>query len=243
MSSQEVCIRTQGVTRKFHDKEVLHGISLEVRHNEIFGLLGPSGSGKTTLVKMIAGIDEATSGEVEVLGIRMPKLSMMNRIGYMAQSDAMYNELTAKENLEFFGALFGLKGATMKRRIEEVMALVNLTDHLKRPVNAYSGGMKRRLSLAIALMHEPEVLILDEPTVGIDPVLRKSIWDEFENLSQKGTTILATTHVMDEADKCHRLGMVRDGHLIAVGTPEALKQETGSATIEEAFLHYGGVRV
>ncbi|MEC2345714.1 ABC transporter ATP-binding protein [Paenibacillus barengoltzii] len=243
MSSQEVCIRTQGVTRKFHDKEVLHGISLEVRHNEIFGLLGPSGSGKTTLVKMIAGIDEATSGEVEVLGIRMPKLSMMNRIGYMAQSDAMYNELTAKENLEFFGALFGLKGATMKRRIEEVMALVNLTDHLKRPVNAYSGGMKRRLSLAIALMHEPEVLILDEPTVGIDPVLRKSIWDEFEDLSQKGTTILVTTHVMDEADKCHRLGMVRDGHLIAVGTPEALKQETGSATIEEAFLHYGGVRV
>lgn len=243
MSSQEVCIRTQGVTRKFHDKEVLHGISLEVWHNEIFGLLGPSGSGKTTLVKMIAGIDEATSGEVEVLGIRMPKLSMMNRIGYMAQSDAMYNELTAKENLEFFGALFGLKGATMKRRIEEVMALVNLTDHLKRPVNAYSGGMKRRLSLAIALMHEPEVLILDEPTVGIDPVLRKSIWDEFEDLSQKGTTILVTTHVMDEADKCHRLGMVRDGHLIAVGTPEALKQETGSATIEEAFLHYGGVRV
>lgn len=243
MSSQEVCIRTQGVTRKFHDKEVLHGISLEVRRNEIFGLLGPSGSGKTTLVKMIAGIDEATSGEVEVLGIRMPKLSMMNRIGYMAQSDAMYNELTAKENLEFFGALFGLKGAKMKRRIEEVMALVNLTDHLKRPVSAYSGGMKRRLSLAIALMHEPEVLILDEPTVGIDPVLRKSIWDEFENLSQKGTTILVTTHVMDEADKCHRLGMVRDGHLIAVGTPEALKQETGSATIEEAFLHYGGVRV
>ncbi|MCT2195302.1 ABC transporter ATP-binding protein [Paenibacillus sp. p3-SID1389] len=242
MSNQEVCIRTQGVTRKFNDKEVLHGISLEVRRNEIFGLLGPSGSGKTTFVKMIAGIDEATSGEVEVLGIRMPKISMMNRIGYMAQSDAMYNELTAKENLEFFGALFGLKGVEMKRRIEEVMALVNLTDHLKRPVSAYSGGMKRRLSLAIALMHEPEVLILDEPTVGIDPVLRKSIWDEFEHLSQKGTTILVTTHVMDEADKCHRLGMVRDGNLIAVGSPEALKQETGSATIEEAFLHYGGVR-
>jgi len=242
MSNQEVCIRTQGVTRKFNDKEVLHGISLEVRRNEIFGLLGPSGSGKTTFVKMIAGIDEATSGEVEVLGIRMPKISMMNRIGYMAQSDAMYNELTAKENLEFFGALFGLKGVEMKRRIEEVMALVNLTDHLRRPVSAYSGGMKRRLSLAIALMHEPEVLILDEPTVGIDPVLRKSIWDEFEHLSQKGTTILVTTHVMDEADKCHRLGMVRDGNLIAVGTPEALKQETGSATIEEAFLHYGGVR-
>ncbi|WP_178023578.1 ABC transporter ATP-binding protein [uncultured Paenibacillus sp.] len=238
----EICIRTREVTRAFGGKEVLHGINLEVRRSEIFGLLGPSGSGKTTFVKMIAGIDEATRGEVEVLGTRMPKLDMMNRIGYMAQSDAMYAELTAKENLEFFGALFGLRGGRMKRRIDEVMALVNLTDHLKRPVGAYSGGMKRRLSLAIALMHEPEVLILDEPTVGIDPVLRKSIWDEFESLSRQGTTILVTTHVMDEADKCHRLGMVRDGSLIAVGTPEALKQETGSVTIEEAFLYYGGVR-
>lgn len=240
--NMEVCIRTREVTRAFGDKEVLHGISLEVRRSEIFGLLGPSGSGKTTYVKMIAGIDEATRGEVEVLGTPMPKLSMMNRIGYMAQSDAMYTELTAKENLEFFGALFGLRGAKMKRRIDEVMALVNLTDHLKRPVSAYSGGMKRRLSLAVALMHEPEVLILDEPTVGIDPVLRKSIWDEFESLSRQGTTILVTTHVMDEADKCHRLGMVRDGSLIAVGTPEALKLETGSGSIEEAFLYYGGVR-
>lgn len=238
----DICLRTQEVTRAFNGKEVLHGISLEVRRSEIFGLLGPSGSGKTTFVKLIAGIDEATRGEVEVLGTRMPKLAMMNRIGYMAQSDAMYAELTAKENLEFFGALFGLRGQKMKQRIDEVMALVDLTDHLKQPVGAYSGGMKRRLSLAIALMHEPEVLILDEPTVGIDPVLRKSIWDEFESLSRQGTTILVTTHVMDEADKCHRLGMVRDGRLIAVGTPEALKRETGSVTIEEAFLYYGGVR-
>ncbi|WP_068787335.1 ABC transporter ATP-binding protein [Paenibacillus phocaensis] len=238
----EICIRTHEVTRAFNGKEVLHGITLEVHRSEIFGLLGPSGSGKTTFVKMIAGIDEATRGEVEVLSTQMPKLAMMSRIGYMAQSDAMYAELTAKENLEFFGALFGLRGAKLKRRINEVMALVNLTEHLKRPVGAYSGGMKRRLSLAIALMHEPEVLILDEPTVGIDPVLRKSIWDEFESLSRQGTTILVTTHVMDEADKCHRLGMVRDGNLIAVGTPEALKQETGSGSIEEAFLFYGGVR-
>ncbi|RRJ63874.1 ABC transporter ATP-binding protein [Paenibacillus oralis] len=244
MAKQErdICIQTRNVCRKFNDKEVLHGISLDVRRSEIFGLLGPSGSGKTTFVKMIAGIDEATSGEIDVLGTRMPKLKMMNHIGYMAQSDAMYAELTAKENLEFFGALFGLRGAKMKRRIDEVMALVNLTEHVKRPVGAYSGGMKRRLSLAIALLHEPEVLILDEPTVGIDPVLRKSIWDEFDNLSRQGTTILVTTHVMDEADKCHRLGMIRDGSLIAVGTPEALKLETGSASIEEAFLYYGGVR-
>lgn len=239
---KEVCIEARDVTRKFDDKKVLDGISLTIRKSEIFGLLGPSGSGKTTFVKMIAGIDKATSGQIEVLGTPMPKLEMMNRIGYMAQSDAMYLELTAKENLEFFGSLFGLRGEKLKKQMQKVMELVNLTDHLKRSVGTYSGGMKRRLSLAIALMHEPEVLILDEPTVGIDPVLRKSIWDEFDNLSKKGTTILVTTHVMDEADKCHRLGMVRDGSLIAVGTPEALKTETGSGNIEEAFLFYGGVR-
>ncbi len=236
------CIETRDVIRKFDDKEVLHGISLTVNYGEIFGLLGPSGSGKTTLVKMIAGIDEATSGHIEVLGTTMPKLGMMTRIGYMAQSDALYTELTAKENLEFFGALFGLRGERLNKRMNEVMELVNLTAHLKKPVGAYSGGMKRRLSLAIALLHEPEVLILDEPTVGIDPVLRKSIWDELANLSRQGKTIMVTTHVMDEADKCHRLGMVRDGDLIAVGTLEQLKADSGTANIEEAFLFYGGVR-
>jgi len=237
-----VCIHADNVRRAFDRKEVLHGISLSVERSEIVGLLGPSGSGKTTFVRMIAGIDEATSGSVKVLGERMPQLATMTRIGYMAQSDALYTELNAQENLEFFGSLFGLSGRRRKQRMQEVMELVSLSDHMKRPVGSYSGGMKRRLSLAIALMHEPEVLILDEPTVGIDPVLRKSIWDEFGHLSKRGTTILVTTHVMDEADKCHRLGMVRDGSLIAVGSPESLKAETGSRTIEEAFLHYGGAR-
>lgn len=240
-TDSKICIQTRDVFRKFDDKEVLHGLSLSVRHGEIFGLLGPSGSGKTTFVKLIAGIDEATSGRIEVLGTAMPKLEMMNRIGYMAQSDALYTELTAKENLEFFGALFGLRGGKLKERIQEVMELVNLTSHIKRSVRAYSGGMKRRLSLAIALLHEPEVLILDEPTVGIDPVLRKSIWDELQNLSRKGKSIIVTTHVMDEADKCNRLGMVRDGSLIAVGTLDELKAKSGTANIEEAFLYYGGV--
>jgi ABC-2 type transport system ATP-binding protein len=241
-TDQHICVRAEGVVRRFQEKEVLHSINLEVFHKEIFGLLGPSGSGKTTLVKILAGIDEATSGTVTVLGTKMPKLEMLTHIGYMAQSDAMYSELSAKENMEFFGSLFGLRGARLAKRMIEVLELVNLTDHMKKTVGSYSGGMKRRLSLAIALMHQPEVLILDEPTVGIDPVLRKSIWDELEGLSRGGTTILVTTHVMDEADKCHRLGMVRDGSLIAVGTPEALKAETGSRSIEEAFLYYGGVQ-
>ncbi len=196
-----VCIEAANVTRQFDGRAVVRDISLTIGKNEIFGLLGPSGAGKTTLVKMIAGIDEATGGRIDVLGIRMPKLDAMTRIGYMAQSDALYTELTAKENLEFFGSLFGLRGAGLTRRISEAMELVNLGPDLKRTVSSYSGGMKRRLSLAIALLHEPEVLILDEPTVGIDPVLRKSIWEELEALSRKGTTILVTTHVMDEAGK------------------------------------------
>lgn len=217
-------------------------IGLSIPRAEIFGLLGPSGAGKTTLVKMIAGIDIASRGRVYVLNQLMPKLDVMKRIGYMAQSDALYTELTANENLEFFAALYGIHGTARNQKIEEVMTLVNLTGDLKKQVSRYSGGMKRRLSLAIALLHDPEVLILDEPTVGIDPVLRQSIWRELERLSRKGTTILVTTHVMDEAYRCHRLGMIRDGRLIAVGTPSALMEQTGSQTIEEAFLHFGGVR-
>lgn len=242
-SAAEPIIRLEQVERSFGGKPVLQNVSLQVSEAEIFGLLGPSGSGKTTLVKLIAGIDKASAGSVHVLGERMPKLGVMRRIGYMAQSDALYAELTARENLEFFASLYGLGGSRRNRRIAETMELVGLTDHLKKPVRLYSGGMKRRLSLAAALLHEPSVLILDEPTVGIDPVLRQSIWRELETLSRAGTAIVVTTHVMDEADRCSRLAMIRDGRLIATGSPEALKRETGSDTIEQAFLHFGGATV
>ncbi|KRE72427.1 ABC transporter ATP-binding protein [Paenibacillus sp. Soil750] len=235
-------IQVQGVSKLFGEKTVLKDITLAVPRSQIFGLLGPSGSGKTTLVRMIAGIDAPTNGQVTVLGQKMPQLAMLSQIGYMAQSDALYTELTAQENLAFFAALYGLKGAKCKQRIQAVMELVDLSDHLKKQVSNYSGGMKRRLSLAISLLHEPSILILDEPTVGIDPVLRKSIWQELTNLSLNGTTILLTTHVMDEADKCHQLGMIRDGSLTAIGTPEELKHATSSSTIEEAFLVYGGAK-
>lgn len=241
MKTASSCVDVRGAVKRFGDKEVISSISLQVERGEIFGLLGPSGSGKTTLVKMMAGIDEASSGEFYLLGEKLPKLAMMSRIGYMAQSDALYTELTARENLEFFGALFGLKSSRLKERMVYAMELVGLGDHLNRTVSAYSGGMKRRLSLAVSLMHEPEVLILDEPTVGIDPLLRQSIWNELGELARLGTTIIVTTHVMDEADKCNRLGMIREGRLIALGTPDDLKAQTGSDTIEEAFLHYGGV--
>lgn len=230
------------VTRQFGRKTILQDISLEVLTAEVFGLLGPSGSGKTTLVKLLAGIDEATSGSVHMGDVTLPRRDMLSKIGYMAQSDALYEELTAQENLDFFASLFGLSGKTKKRRIEDVITLVNLQDSQKKLISSFSGGMKRRLSLAIALLHQPKVLILDEPTVGIDPVLRVSIWNELRAMSNDGTTIIITTHVMDEAEKCDRLAMIRNGSLIALGSPEALKRETKSATIEEAFLTYGGAR-
>ncbi|MBW7651159.1 ABC transporter ATP-binding protein [Anoxybacillus sp. ST4] len=235
-----MAIQLQRVSKHFHKKEVIHNVSLEVNDGEIFGILGPSGAGKTTLVKMIAGIDTATEGTIHVLGARMPNLQTMARIGFMAQSDALYGELTALENLHFFASIYGLKGKKKKERIEDVLQLVNLTDDMKKAVYQYSGGMKRRLSLAVALLHEPEVLILDEPTVGIDPLLRQAIWEELERIRQRGTTIVVTTHVMDEAEKCMRLAMIRNGRLIAVGSPDELKKQTGTTTLERAFLHFGG---
>lgn len=233
-------IETDGLVRSFGGRTVLDGVSLRIKRGELFGLLGPSGSGKTTLIKLITGIDRADAGTVLLLGERMPKLSMMQRFGYMAQADALYGELTARENLQFFASLYGLKGSRSNERIQAAMAVVDLLDHLNKPVSAYSGGMKRRLSLAIALLHEPELLVLDEPTVGIDPVLRQSIWKELLALRDKGTTIVLTTHVMDEADKCDRIGLIRDGRLTAVDTPEALKARSGTQSLEEAFIALGG---
>ncbi|AFM00065.1 ABC-type multidrug transport system, ATPase component [Desulfitobacterium dehalogenans ATCC 51507] len=230
----------QHVNKFFGKKHVLKDIDLEILHGQIYGLLGPSGCGKTTVVKIIAGILEATSGEAYVLGEKMPQLSLMNKVGYMAQSDALYGSLTAEENLQFFGAIYGMSKGEIKKRTVEVMELVNLTEHLHKPVQAFSGGMKRRLSLAIAILHNPPVLVLDEPTVGIDPLLRRDIWAELNTLAGQGVTILVTTHVMDEADKCHSLAMMRDGRLIAKGTSRELQERIGVNSIEEAFIYYGG---
>ncbi|QED49804.1 ABC transporter ATP-binding protein [Cytobacillus dafuensis] len=233
-------VTIHNVSRSFGKHQVLKNISLEMKSGEIFGLLGPSGAGKTTIVKQLVGLDLPSEGEIYLFQEKMPSLKLIEKTGYMAQSDALYGELSAKENLEFFASLYGLKGAKRKQRIKEVMEIVSLSEHINKLVSTYSGGMKRRLSLAIALLHQPQLLILDEPTVGIDPVLRKSIWNAFYELKEIGTTIIVTTHVMDEAEKCDRLGMIRDGKLIAVGTPEELKNKTKSTSIEEAFLVYGG---
>ena len=240
MENESACIIMKNVNKYFGEKQVLKDVNLEVPYGSIYGLLGPSGCGKTTSVKIMAGISESTSGETYVLGKKMPQLSLMNEIGYMAQSDALYTMLPAADNLEFFASIYGMKREQYKKRVREVMELVNLADDLYKPVGAYSGGMKRRLSLAMAILHNPKVLILDEPTVGIDPLLRKDIWNELYQMSDNGVTILVTTHVMDEAEKCHRLAMMRMGVLIAQGTPKELQENIGAASIEEAFIHYGG---
>ncbi|WP_044747241.1 ABC transporter ATP-binding protein [Bacillus alveayuensis] len=235
-------IQLQNVSKSFGKKEVLHNINFAVEKGEIFGLLGPSGSGKTTLVKCMIGMEQTTKGKIELLNTVIPNLNITLKIGFMAQSDALYQDLTAYENVDFFATLYGLKGKHKKERIKYVLSLVNLLEDQRKRVSDYSGGMKRRLSLAISLLHEPEVLILDEPTVGIDPILRQSIWNELGILRKNGTTIVVTTHVMDEAEKCNRLGMIREGQMIAIGTPSELKERIQVNTIEEAFLTYGGAK-
>lgn len=227
------------VSKSFGKKLVLDNINFTVEEGKIYGFIGPSGAGKTTLVKMIVGMDMPDNGEVEVLGKKMPNLQLLQEIGYMAQSDALYNELTGKENLSFFASLYKLNKTEKQQRINYAVNLVNLTDELNKRVGAYSGGMKRRLSLAISLLQNPKILILDEPTVGIDPELRLNIWNELLRLKEEGKSIIVTTHVMDEAEKCDFIAMVRDGAIIASGTPKELKEQYNANTFDEVFLYAG----
>ncbi len=228
------------VSKSFDNKEVLQNIDLTVVPGQIYCLIGPSGSGKTTLVRLIVGMDQPSKGEIRVLDTAVPNLQLLQKIGYMAQADALYNDLTGQENLAFFASLFKLKKEEQKKRIVYAAELVNLTADLAKKVQAYSGGMKRRLSLAIALIQDPQVLVLDEPTVGIDPELRLSIWQELYQLKNDGKTILVTTHVMDEAEKCDRIAMIREGRLITSGSPAELKERYGIHSLEEVFLQAGG---
>lgn len=234
-------IAVHHVSKRYGKKVILSDVEMTVAEGEIYGLIGPSGAGKTTLVKLIVGMDSASQGEIEVQGVRIPNLGMLQRIGYMAQSDALYPELTGEENLDFFASLFGLPKKKRTERIAYAADLVQLTPHLSKKVMAYSGGMKRRLSLAIALVHDPQVLVLDEPTVGIDPELRLSIWNELYRLKQEGKSILVTTHVMDEAEKCDRLAMVREGCILTHGSPAELKSRFGTHSLEDIFIKAGGM--
>jgi|SRR5699024_4893096 len=230
-------ISVTNVEQAFGKKVILQDVNFSMKKGEIVGLLGPSGSGKTTLIKTLIGMIRSTQGQIEVLGVKQPSLKPMKSIGYMAQSDALYEELTAYANLAYFGRLYGLKGKKLKKRIHECLSFVNLDSDIKKPVHKYSGGMKRRLSLAISLIHEPKLIFLDEPTVGIDPALKHLFWREFERLRQQGISFLVSTHVMDEAERCNRILLVKDGKLFEAGTPKNLIETYGS--IDEAFMNVG----
>lgn len=235
-------VTMEGVSKSYGKRNVLQNINLTINESSIYGLIGPSGAGKTTLVKMIVGMDQPDRGSIYVLQQQVPNLQLLQKIGYMAQSDALYSELTGKENLQFFASLFKLKRDEMKERMTYVANLVNLTEELPKKVSAYSGGMKRRLSLAIALIQNPAILILDEPTVGIDPELRYSIWNELMRLKrEEGKTIIVTTHVMDEAEKCDCIAMIREGSIITTGSPQALKNEFAAGHLDELFLKAGRI--
>ncbi|CDM68412.1 ABC transporter related [Clostridium bornimense] len=235
----EFYISIKDINKSYEKKQILFDISLNIPKGTIYGLLGPSGCGKTTLVKTIAGISNADFGDIRILGEKVPNIKVLSYIGYMAQSAALYPTISAYENLKFFGRLYNIKKNDLEKRISYVANIVNLFDHLSKKVDSFSGGMKQRLSLAIALLPNPKILILDEPTVGIDPVLRKSIWKELKLLSQSGVTILITTHIMDEAIKCDYLAMMRAGHIIATGTPKEIQEQSGTTNIEDAFIYYG----
>lgn len=238
--SETNTIQVKEVSKSFGKKVVLKDINFDIKEGNIYGFIGPSGSGKTTLIKMIVGMDIPDEGSIYLLGEKMPNLNILQQIGYMAQSDALYTALTGKENLMFFASLFKLDKNEKQKRIAYAAELVNLTADLDKRVSAYSGGMKRRLSLAIALIQNPPVLILDEPTVGIDPELRLSIWNELLRLkNEEGKTIIVTTHVMDEAEKCDYIAMVRDGSFIASGTPRQLKEQYNVKSLDEVFLGAG----
>lgn len=234
-------IDISGITKHFGKQTVLQDIHLQIHSGEIFGLLGPSGAGKTTLIRLIVGALQANSGTIRIDGKQVPHFDLLKSIGFMPQNDALYPEISGQETLRFFGGLYGLSGIELKSAIEASLSLVDLTADAQKRVAHYSGGMRKRLSLAVALIHRPTLLVLDEPTVGIDPVLRRKIWQEFDRQRKHGKTLIITTHVMEEIKYCDRAGLIRDGKMIACGTLNDLQQQ-GGGNIENLFFTPSQIR-
>lgn len=212
--------------------EVLHGLTFALVPGQITGLLGPSGGGKTTLMRTLVGVQSGVAGTVTVLGRPAGSPELRRRVGYVTQAPAVYTDLTIGENVAYFAAVLGV-GA---RACESVLDSVGLADRARQLVSTLSGGQRARVSLATALLGTPELLVLDEPTVGLDPVLRRDLWQMFGDLAATGTTLLVSSHVMDEARRCDRLLLLRDGALVADDTPAGLLARTGAADVEQAFL-------
>jgi ABC-2 type transport system ATP-binding protein len=212
--------------------DVLHRISLEVPAATVTGLLGPSGCGKSTLMRSIVGVQAVASGTVTVLGEPAGSRSLRARVGYVTQAPSVYGDLSVRENLRYFAAVLG----TAPERVDAVIETVGMNAFAGRVVGSLSGGQRARVSLATALLNEPPLLVLDEPTVGLDPLLRRDLWGTFAALAAAGTTLLVSSHVMDEADRCNHLLLMRDGHILAAETPRGLRAQTGEDDLGEAFV-------
>ncbi|EJX1244691.1 ABC transporter ATP-binding protein [Vibrio alginolyticus] len=230
----EYAIQAENVVKKFGDFTAINNITLNVPKGSIYGFLGPNGCGKSTTIRVLTGLLSPSEGNVDVLGLEIPKQSELLRlkIGYMTQKFSLYDDLTVQENLEFIGQIFGMETKALKARIEEQLSTYGLDQLRKQRVGGMSGGQKQRLSLAVATMHKPELLFLDEPTSAVDPENRRDFWEQLFDLSDQGTTILVTTHYMDEAERCHRLAIMEAGEIRADGEPEELMAQMGVNIVE-----------
>ncbi len=233
--SEAFAVDVDSVFKSFGTLRALDGVTLRVKAGEIYGLLGPNGAGKTTLIRTIVGLVAQDAGTVTVLGRHMPDLDVLSRVGYMTQQAALYPDLSVEENVRFFAAISGSDG-----NVTEALKTVELDQRRKSVVATLSGGMRQRLSLACALVHHPQLLLLDEPTVGVDPQLRVQFWEDFRRMAAAGTTIIVSSHVMDEAERCQRLGLIQYGRLLAEGTPDEVRATAGTSNLEEAFLKLAG---
>lgn len=226
------------VRKSFGEVTALDGISFQVERGELYGFLGPNGAGKTTAIRVLLGLTRRDAGSAQVLGADAPPRSVIHRVGFVPQEPALYRDLSVRQNLELFADIFGLPRARWAERFGEVLAFVNLAEKQDTLVRELSGGMVRRTSIAVAMVHDPDLLVLDEPTVGVDPELRASFWKHFEDLKGRGKSILITTHYVDEARRCDRVGFVRAGRLVAEGPPTELLARTGTTSLEDAFLSF-----
>ncbi len=231
------------LTKKFEDKVAVDDLNLQVARGELFGLLGPNGAGKTTTISILCGLIKPTSGKATVhdYDIQKDTLKVKELIGVCIQETAIYPYLSGKENLELFGNLYGMNKKTIRERSTMLLAKMGLQDDAKRVTSKYSGGMKRRLSLALALIHDPEIAFLDEPTVALDPQSRHAVWDFIKEQKTRGKTIILTTHYMEEAEElCDRVGIIDQGKLIALGTPKELITKNNVKNLEEVFIQLTG---
>ncbi len=238
MNTAPVAIETVELHKRFGSLVAVQSLSLSIRRGEVFGLLGSNGSGKTTTIRMLTGLMAPTSGQATVAGIdvvRNPEV-VRHRLGYMSQRYGLYDDLTVEENLRFYAGLYGLVGSEGRRRVEEQIADLDFTERRRQLAGTLSGGWKQRLSLACATSHRPDVLFLDEPTAGVDPAARRHFWEVIRAMAAGGTTILVTTHYMDEAERCERLAILWRGRLEAVGTPRDIVAQLGAPSLEDAFI-------